>query len=79
MQHDFRMHTNQFHHHRLRMLQALNPLSVMDRGYSIVYQKGDVMKSAKALQPGNDIQIQLQDGTVDATVQSVSLDHKEEL
>ena len=78
MQHDFRMHTDRFSS-SIRMLQALNPLSVMDRGYSIVYQKGDVMKSAKALQPGNDIQIQLQDGTVDATVQSVSLDHKEEL
>lgn len=77
MQHDFRMHTDRFSS-SVRMLQALNPLSVMERGYSIVYQDGNVTKSAKSLQTGNDIQIQLQDGTINATVQSISHDDKGE-
>ena len=77
MQHDFRMHTDRFSS-SVRMLQALNPLSVMERGYSIVYQEGNVAKSANSLQAGSDIQIQLQDGTVNATVQSISLDDKGE-
>lgn len=72
IQHDFQMHADRFSA-SIRMLEALNPLSVMDRGYSIVYQEGNVMKSAKSLQAGHDIQIQLQDGTVDAVVQTVSL------
>ena len=77
MQHDFRMHTDRFSS-SVRMLQALNPLSIMERGYSIVYQEGHVTKSAKSLQTGSDIQVQLQDGTVNATVQSVELDDKGE-
>lgn len=77
MQHDFQMQTDRFAA-SLRMLQALNPLNVMERGYSIVYEEGKVAKSAKSIEVGSAIQVQLQDGTINAKVQSISLDDDKE-
>ena len=57
----------------VRMLKALNPLNVMERGYSIVYQNGEVANSVHAMEIGENIQIQLQDGTVDAKVETMTM------
>ena len=57
-----RMHSNRFSS-SVRMLQALNPLNVMERGYSIVYHEGTITNSVTSLPSGMEIQIQLQDGT----------------
>ncbi|KXH87487.1 exodeoxyribonuclease VII large subunit [Sporosarcina sp. HYO08] len=56
----------------LRMLQALNPLTIMERGYAIVYRDGEVANRVESMEVDTTIQIQLQDGTVDAKVQSVT-------
>lgn len=56
----------------LRMLTSLNPLQIIERGYSIVYQDEYVLKSAKQLQEGDAVQIKMQDGVVNATVESVN-------
>lgn len=77
IQHDFRMHTERFSA-TIRMLKAVNPLDIMERGYSIVYQKGNVTNSVKSLDVGTEVQIQLQDGTANATIKSVSYDNGEE-
>lgn len=77
VQHDFRMHSERFSS-SVRMLKALNPLDIMERGYSIVYQEGNVTNSVKSLDIGADVQIQLQDGTANATINSVSQDEEEE-
>ena len=76
IQHDFRMHAERFSS-SVRMLKALNPLDIMERGYSIVYQKENVINSVKSLDIGTEVQIQLQDGAVNATVNSVSYDDGE--
>lgn len=55
----------------VRMLASLNPLKVIERGYSIVYQDEQVIKSVQALDTGQTIQIQMQDGQAEATIQSV--------
>lgn len=55
----------------LRILSSLNPLHVIERGYAIVYQKDAVQKSAAQLKKGDLIQVKMQDGTVQATVESV--------
>ncbi len=61
------------------MLKALNPLTIMERGYSIVYQKDEVANSVKSLEVGGNIQIRLQDGTAEATVQTITMNEGEEI
>lgn len=77
VQQDFRMHTDRFTS-SVRMLTALNPLNIMERGYSIVYQEGTVLNTVKSLHTGAEIEIQLQDGKVNATVNTISQDDREE-
>lgn len=50
-------------------LSAMNPLAVLSRGYSAVYDKnGGVVKSIRDVQPGDEIRVETGDGTIDATV-----------
>lgn len=65
--------------HDIRRLQAqlrsLNPLAVLDRGYSVTRGKdGDVIRSASMLQAGDSLVTQLAEGTVQSTV--VGTGHK---
>ena len=53
----------------IRMLKALNPLEVMDRGFSIVYKEGNVANSVNGLEIGETLQVRLQDGTVETVSQ----------
>ena len=75
-QHDLRVRSNRFTT-SVRMLQALNPLNVMERGYSIVYKDGNVANSVSTLPAGSEVEIRLHDGTAQAVVQSNSLNDKE--
>ena len=78
VQQDVRMRSDRFHA-SVRMLKALNPLTIMERGYSIVYQNNEVANSAKSLEVGENIQIRLQDGTAEATVQTITMNDGEEI
>ena len=50
-------------------LSAMNPLAVLSRGYSAVYDKnGGVVKSICDVQPGDAIRVETGDGAIDATV-----------
>ncbi len=49
-------------------LNALNPLNVMSRGYSIVTKEGAVISSASELKSGDDISLTFADGMVKAIV-----------
>ena len=62
----------------IRMLKALNPLNVMERGYSIIYQDGVVANSVKSIEVGSTIEIKLQDGTAEAIVQTITTNDGEE-
>ncbi|CAM3124158.1 exodeoxyribonuclease VII large subunit [Filibacter tadaridae] len=75
--HDIRIRNDRFQT-SIRMLKALNPLDVMERGYSIVYQNDIVTNSVATFQVGSEVQIRLQDGTVNATVQSITTNDGEE-
>lgn len=55
----------------LRILTSLNPLQIIERGYSIVYREDEVQKSAEQLNKGDSLQIKMHDGIVNATVESV--------
>lgn len=50
-------------------LDALSPIKVLTRGYALVEgESGKILRSAKAIKPGEQIHVKLQDGTVSAKV-----------
>lgn len=55
---------------RLRHLDALSPLKVMQRGYSIVYneKQTELIRSIRQLQPGDMVKVRLADGRLDCHV-----------
>lgn len=58
----------------IEKLNALNPLSVISRGYSYVEHEGRVLNTKNAVDVGDKIRVRLSDGLIYATV-----DGKEEL
>lgn len=69
-QHKLNKHKNQFAS-TVRVLSSLNPLHIIERGYSVVYQDDQVQKQVKDLEVGRTVQIQMQDGRAEAMIQSV--------
>lgn len=57
-------------------LDALSPLSVLSRGYSIVQNKNKVIKSAEELNIGQNIMVKLSDGKAECEVKAINLDEK---
>ena len=56
----------------IRTLDALSPLKIMDRGYSIPYIDGTVVKSVSQVKVGDRLTIAMQDGTVETTVDEIN-------
>ena len=55
--------------HNISRLNAINPLEVLARGYSIVQSSsGTILKSAKLVTSGDKIHIKFYDGSISATV-----------
>lgn len=53
-------------------MEALNPLSVLSRGYSAVYgENGEIIKHTDQLTPGASITFRLADGEADAQIREV--------
>ncbi|WP_299088062.1 exodeoxyribonuclease VII large subunit [uncultured Metabacillus sp.] len=52
-------------------LNALSPLKVMDRGYSLVYYENKLIKSIEHIEQGQTIKVQLKDGQLDCQVQGI--------
>ncbi|MFC3211685.1 exodeoxyribonuclease VII large subunit [Planomicrobium okeanokoites] len=52
----------------MRTLDALSPLKLMERGYTIPYKDGDVVKSIQQVRAGDELKVTMQDGTVETTV-----------
>jgi exodeoxyribonuclease VII large subunit len=52
-------------------LNALSPLRVMDRGYSLVYHEQELVKSVNQIETGQMIKVQLKDGQLDCKVQGI--------
>jgi exodeoxyribonuclease VII large subunit len=57
---------------RTQLLKALSPTEAMKRGYAILRSQGKVIKSVKGLKKGDAISLQLQDGSAEASISSVS-------
>lgn len=52
-------------------LNALSPLKIMDRGYSLVYQEDKLIKSVNQIKAGQVLKVQLKDGQLDCEVQGI--------
>lgn len=59
-------------------LTLLNPLNVLKRGYSVTYINKQIVKSITNLSEGNNIQIKLKDGIIDATIKKI-VEEKDEI
>lgn len=56
-------------------LDAMSPLKVLTRGYSIVQQQdGSILRSVSQTEPGREIQVKLTDGSLNAVVSSIQED-----
>jgi exodeoxyribonuclease VII large subunit len=52
-------------------LNALSPLKVMDRGYSLVYHEEKLIKSVNQIGSGQMLKVQMKDGHLDCQVQGI--------
>ncbi len=55
--------------HTAAVIEALNPLAVLMRGYSITYLGDKALMNADDVKPGDRLTIKLAEGTVNATVE----------
>lgn len=62
----------------LRTLEALNPLALMNKGFSVTYVGNKVVKSAADLAVDDTITINYQDGTAQAKILETQLNQKGE-
>ncbi len=62
--------------HQIRLLQTLNPLSILERGFSVTYEEENVVTTIEQLTIDHEVKIQLKDGVAKAVVTDVQ---KEEL
>ncbi|MCG7345170.1 exodeoxyribonuclease VII large subunit [Sporosarcina sp. ACRSL] len=76
-QNELRNRNEQFNS-TIRMLKALNPLEVMDRGFAIVYKAGNVTNSVDGLKIGETLKVRLQDGTVETEIKKITMTDEEE-
>lgn len=53
-------------------LNAVSPLAVLGRGYSISFHQGQALRSITSLQPGDTMQTRLRDGDVVSTVTALT-------
>ena len=58
--------------HRLQLfeekLKALDPALLLARGYSITLHQGQVVRSPQQLQPGDEIETRLKEGTIKSII-----------
>ncbi len=53
-------------------IEALSPIAVMMRGYSLAYKDNSIVKSAAALSAGDEITLRLHDGSASCIINSVT-------
>jgi len=62
---------------QIDLLDSLSPLSVLHRGYSVTLdKKGNSLRSVTEVHAGDELQVRLDDGTLQTKVTSVKPEHK---
>lgn len=68
-----RLHTaGQALRHAAALCDSLSPYRVLARGYGIARREGQVLKTAAGVQAGDELELQLADGRIGCTVQTVT-------
>lgn len=62
---------------RVAQLDALSPLKVMQRGYSLVYKGDELIKSVAQIALSDKLMVRLSDGSVTATVERMKREEKQ--
>jgi exodeoxyribonuclease VII large subunit len=52
----------------INKLELLNPLNIMKKGYSVTKHKGIMIKSVDDVEVGSDVEIMVNDGTLEASI-----------
>lgn len=55
----------------INTLKLVNPLNLLEKGYSLINKDGHIIKSSKDLKKNDNIEIQMKDGVLEATVKEV--------
>lgn len=58
--------------HQVHLLDAYSPLKSMSRGYALIEHQGELVKSVKQLEVGEELSIQLSDGQVTAEINKIT-------
>ena len=53
-------------------LELLNPKNVLDKGYSIIYKDGKIVKNTKDISVSDELNVIISDGNIDVTVKGVN-------
>ncbi|MED4751195.1 exodeoxyribonuclease VII large subunit [Brevibacillus choshinensis] len=61
---------------RVAQLDALSPLKVMQRGFSLVYAGGQIVKSVEQFASGDELVVRLSDGSATARVEQIDREEK---
>ncbi|WP_289136210.1 exodeoxyribonuclease VII large subunit [uncultured Brevibacillus sp.] len=61
---------------RVAQLDALSPLKVMQRGFSLVYTGETLVKSVEQFAPGDELMVRLKDGSATARVEQINREEK---
>ncbi|MDF2680740.1 MAG: exodeoxyribonuclease large subunit [Brevibacillus sp.] len=61
---------------RVAQLDALSPLKVMQRGFSLVYAGGQIVKSVEQFASGDELVVRLRDGSATARVEQIDREEK---
>ena len=59
------------YNHLIEKLDVLNPLNTLKRGYSITKLNGNILTDIKKVKKGDNININIQNGEIDATVAAI--------
>ncbi|WP_400163895.1 exodeoxyribonuclease VII large subunit [Brevibacillus sp. TJ4] len=70
-------HKKQAFASRVAHLDALSPLKVMQRGYSLVYRGDELIKSVEQIARDDKLMVRLNDGSVTASVERIERKEKE--
>ncbi len=53
---------------KINLLNSLNPLNILSRGYSLVYKDDDLINNGKSLKKGDEIKIKFKDSEISAII-----------
>ena len=53
-------------------VDLLNPNNILDKGYSIIYKNGKVVKDINSIKVNDEINIKVKDGNIDSVVKGVN-------